>query len=459
MRSLKLSLIALGLLSLTSCQKTNDLQVTEWIKGSTPPPSSFSDPQFKVQERSLPVLDESVSLNPQRWGPARVENGYLHQVKDKNGELIYGRMQQQIPANQQALLNTQELQKLHDRRYAFFVEASNIHPEIKSQELVSDIEVVVIPGRTKPLATYAFDLLSQKTESVDRWYLRPDYSFLKKSKVSREFEHPAYIYDAQKMNGLQKVLFQNLIQSDHLENSRIRARTQAPPGAKTAEGPFQFPPTDPKFHQVQAFSFVQQALQFFDEQLSVRLPVRIEIETSMGHPQKTNAAFTYSNQIRLGTGDGIIYENIPNDPSIVIHEVCHILIDSIAHLSTQGEGGSLNEGFADFFTASYLNSPLMGSFAYKQGAKRNLEIAIPYSARKGGLYHDSQIVSSTLWRLRQQLGTDLTQKLALKTLTRLALAQSLSDFSHSIRLAGQDLLSDSQKVTLEKTLQEFAWPE
>src|SRR5690606_11323605 len=109
-----------------------------------------------------------------------------------------------------------------------------------------------------------------------------------------------------------------------------------------------------------------------------------------------NIAYYYNGNIRLGAGDGVTYKNIHRDPSIVMHEASHAFIQSIGQLSTESEGGSLNEAFADFFTALILDHPKMAEFAYIPGPyKRSLDNNTNATSFNGGLYHDSLVVSGT----------------------------------------------------------------
>jgi Zn-dependent metalloprotease len=150
------------------------------------------------------------------------------------------------------------------------------------------------------------------------------------------------------------------------------------------------------------------------------MPFAIRGVSSLGFPEKTNSAFYYSGQIRLGAGDDVTFSKIPQDPSIVIHETCHALIEALAKLPYQGEGGSLNEGFSDFFTTVLLKNPKLGEASYKKGPfKRTVENDKKVSDKKGALYADSGIVSGTLWEIYQKLGQEKSLQFALEILTRL----------------------------------------
>lgn len=452
--------IALFAASLGCQEKKSGPSTTlEWSEGSSHSlPTLFSNSQFAGEQRPLLVLGEYIQTTPQRLGEALVEGGQRHMVRNKNGDVIYGRLDYVSSPEEAGTANLKEIENLHRNRAAFLVEARKRNFQIRHSQLLSEVQVRLIKVDGELAPVYSLDLIKMDKTGVERWYLKPNARVVNREPLSADFDHTGYVYDPRQMNQVQEVIFKDLLNSKFLESDTQRVKTQSPQGVNVLDGPFQFQLEDPKFYQAQTFYFVQQALNYFEFDLGFKLPVRVEVETSMGYPQKTNAAFTYNNQIRLGDGDSQIYQNIPNDPTIVIHEVSHILNSLIARLPTQGEGGSLNEAFADFFTASYLGSPFLGQYSYKQGARRNLEDVILFSEKNGSLYGDSQIVSGTLWQIRKELGADLAQKLALRTLTRLGPSQSLADFSNAIARASQDLLTDSQRQTVDAILKGRQWP-
>lgn len=167
----------------------------------------------------------------------------------------------------------------------------------------------------------------------------------------------------------------------------------------------------------------------------------------MGAPDKTNAAFYYQNKIRLGKGDERTYSNIPQDPSIVIHESVHAVIDAIAGLPFEGEGGSLNEGFADFFTALQINSPHMGGVAYLKGPyRRSIENSLSVAERTGALYHDSGIISGTLWELRKVLGVSQARELASLTLNRMHYYSGFDEFGEELKKVVRSYLKNEEEI-------------
>ena len=192
-------------------------------------------------------------------------------------------------------------------------------------------------------------------------------------------------------------------------------------------------PPQESFDIVQAYFYVTEALSWVANNYQFQMQ-HLKVRTQVGHPEKSNVAFYYKNEIRLGSGDDQIFSHIPWDPSIVIHETMHGVIEALTGLPFQGEGGSLQEALADFMTALQLNNPNMGESAYKKGNfQRSLENTMNYREKNGGLYHDSLILSGTLWRVRQLTSNETAQKLLGYLLTHLTPDAKLADAGRLMR--------------------------
>lgn len=177
-------------------------------------------------------------------------------------------------------------------------------------------------------------------------------------------------------------------------------------------------PTDPSFDMVQAYYFSTSALRWAEEKLQIKIE-QLKVRTHVGHPEKSNVAFYFGREIRLGEGDEITFSKIPWDPSIVVHEVMHGVIEALTGLPFKGEQGSMQEAFADSLTALQLNSPYMGSAAYRGGAyQRSLLNDMKLSDRNGKMYHDSLIVSGTIWEIKEATGDETALDLMGFLLTR-----------------------------------------
>ncbi|MCB0363397.1 MAG: hypothetical protein KDD35_11775, partial [Bdellovibrionales bacterium] len=259
---------------------------------------------------------------------------------------------------------------------------------------------------------------------------------------------------------LSEVLFSNLIGDGTLTSSLLKVEADGGRGAFSSQHEFRFHPEERAFNEVQAYYFADKLLSWLKEQYSFVLPFQLRIKVHVGGLVPSNAAFYYQGNIRLGDGDNVLYRNIPQDPSIVIHEVAHAVVQVIAGLPNDKQGGSLNEAYADFITALFLDNPRMAEYSYlkapfRRNLENNLRAGVDFS---GGLYHDSTIVSGTLWEIAKLLDKESMGRLALQSLARLNPGSSFADFPLALREAARDLRLESQKMdSIQKLLYEKGW--
>lgn len=214
---------------------------------------------------------------------------------------------------------------------------------------------------------------------------------------------------------------------------------------------------DVRFDQIQVYYFIENFLDGLKVRHGFELPLPLKVETHIGYPEASNAAFYYQQVLRFGSGDGTTYLDLMRDPTIVAHEVGHAVIDALTHLPFSGEGGSISEAFADFFAASSLNTPRMAEDSYIPGPyRRNLENKKSFDQKQGKLYADSEIVSGLLWQLHQSWGQQKSEEFALRLLARLLPTAGLEDLKTLI-LELSSTLPASEQETLESILLERKW--
>jgi hypothetical protein len=269
---------------------------------------------------------------------------------------------------------------------------------------------------------------------------------IQKSRVGSEFENSkeilAWLFPLgpQKSN-LQEVILKTLSADGPLATPNILLDSQSP-NKVTSNMIFHFSTEDERFDQAQAFYYVSKIFSWFEEQFSLKFPMKVKILSGVGYPEKTNTAFYFQNQIRLGSGDDQIWSKIPQDPTIVMHEASHALIDMLSRLPFEKEGGSINEGFADTLTTYFLKSPLLGDSAYKKGPfKRNVEKVVKLSEKNGGLYHDSAIVSSFFWSLRNLVGEEKAMPIVMRTLIYMTPDSDFKQFIKVLKAGIQEKLN------------------
>lgn len=214
---------------------------------------------------------------------------------------------------------------------------------------------------------------------------------------------------------------------------------------------------DLRFDQLQVYYFIENFLNSLRKNHGFQLPLRLNVETHIGYPELSNAALYYQNTLRFGAGDGVNYRDLMRDPTVVVHEVGHAVIDALAHLSSQGEGGAINEGFADFFAGSFLNTPKMGEDSFIAGPyRRNLDNAKAYTERVGKAYADSEIVSGLFWNLRKTWGAEKTEAFALRLLARLMPDTDFEALRAQMREMSRSLPTE-EREQLDLILQERKW--
>lgn len=216
---------------------------------------------------------------------------------------------------------------------------------------------------------------------------------------------------------------------------------------------------DRRFDLGQAYFTIAEGFRWLKEHLGVEIQRPIEVKLHVGDNGVSNAAFYHQNTIYLGTGDGRVYKDMIRDPSVLLHEGIHAVIDSYAGLPSEGEGGGFNEGFADLFTALVLDNPRMGEVSYLQGPyRRTLEHNLQaYKDFKPGVYQNGSIVAATFWDMKPALGTDLTAKLAFRTLVRLGRGAKFDDFPSALSSAADGLLTTAQKATALQAARSRGW--
>jgi|GEM_PF-6516060 len=216
---------------------------------------------------------------------------------------------------------------------------------------------------------------------------------------------------------------------------------------------------DRRFDLGQAYFTIAEGFRWLKEHLGIEIKHPLDVRLHVGDNGVSNAAFYHQNTVYLGTGDGVMYKDLIRDPSVLIHEGIHAVIDSYAGLPSEGEGGGFNEGFADLFTALILDNPRMGEASYLKGPyRRTLENNLmAYKDFKPGVYQNGTIVAATFWDMKPILGTELTAKLAFRTLVRLGKGSKFDDLPGALESAATGLLSAEQKSAVLQAARSRGW--
>jgi hypothetical protein len=372
--------------------------------------------------------DEQVLVRRAEAGGAFLRDTWIKNVRDSQGKLVYadGRIHDEVPEAIRARATA--LTSRSEPAANILARLKRDRPALAAVSWVRGPELELSPRERLSgwKLGWVVDYLDRESDAFTRLTVSLQGKVEASRVVGADYvDAPATVFPSgPKSSSLEDVMLRDLRETGGLGSARAQVACTDEPSLvnwERADRSYRFSPLDRRFDAVQAYFYVERALRWFKEKAGIELSSSLTVDVFAGGTQAPrNTACYYFNIIRIGAGDGKTYRDLMRDPSVVMHEVSHAVIEAVSHLPTQEEGGSINEAFADFFAASILDSPRMGEVSYVPGPyKRSLENASVLADKNGGLYHDSLIVSGTLWEMRKLLGPEKALRFALKTLARL----------------------------------------
>jgi len=440
------------------------------VIGSCSPPARYQKVHWTQDMSSQPPVlprqgissltevdagDEKIQISEQQILGASVENSYVKtiQVGDRKTYISAAYVEK---VDSELKSDIKEMKQNLDQ---VILELKKKDSQYLSMKFDEPAKVVVT---AEPWGSQALFKVSYLNSQGLRFstYLNKNFKIVQQTPEGSGFQEAmALVYpESPRKTDLRNVLLRGLSGEGSLVTQNLTVVTESKQRATSENGLFNFAPPSEKFDQVQVFYYIHRALTFFQEKLGIRIPFQIRATVHVGYPDKTNTAYYYNGQIRLGSGDDVVFAKIPLDPTIVMHETGHALVEAVARLPYQGEGGSINEAFADFFTAVQLNSPLMGDTAYKKAPyKRTLATNKKLSEKTGGLYGDSAIVSGTFWAIREKLGNDKALAYALEVLKQLHPQADFEFLKKALKEQAENSFKDKDLLDVQAILEERGW--
>lgn len=442
-------ILLISLLILSGCSKKAEFTSVDWRKGD---PLRPLKPLQTLDYSSSPArasLDQKVVLRQQLIAGIPIEDSFIKNLKNSDSQDVLIRASvvvEELPKSlklEDFLEGKKTIQKTLQQKYS-----------VLSKNPPEKIEPVLVQQEDgfHPLWKV---LYLDKNGFLWNAYFDQQAEFLFVKKAGSQFHDTvAWVYPkGPKKSPLQEVNLTDLKVQPTLSNSQVFVGSQADIKISSVSQPLKFGTQDPRFDQVQVFYFLNESLSWFESKLNFKIGYQLHAEVHVGAPEKTNSAFYYQGKIRLGQGDDEVYSHIPQDASIVIHESVHAVVDSIARLPFEGEGGSINEGLADFFTAIQLGSPHMGEVAYLKGPfRRTIINDLKVADKNGGLYHDSGIISGVLWDLATKFGMDKGMRIGMLTLNRLVPSSDFEDFGKNLRAVLPEVLNSESDLAQAREL-------
>jgi hypothetical protein len=429
--------------------------------GTSPLPAELRlDPSRAVARR---LGTETVLAKQAEAGGAVIRDSWIKNVRDGHGQVVYadGRVHDAVPAVVLA-----RARAAAQRKESALARLKRELPDMAAAPWVQGPRLELSQdGRLRGWRLgWVVDYLDAQNDQF--WQARATLAGKvvdKRLVGSSHVTAPASVYPkGPKASELEEVLLNGLLEDKGLASARTQvtcsdeqALLQWQPGERS----YRYPPQDLRFDAVQAYYYVDRAQAWLKEQAGFELPFSLTVDVFAGGVESPrNTACYYYGVIRLGAGDGKTYRHLMRDPSVVMHEVSHAVIEVISHLPTQEEGGSLNEAFADYLAASMLGSPRMGEASYVPAPyKRSLDNRMTLAEKDGGLYHDSLIVSGALWEMRAALGPAKGLALGLKILARLNVDSGFETFKTACLDAIQDGFSTQEAGAVVEILEKRGW--
>ncbi|MCS6838039.1 MAG: hypothetical protein NZ480_04255 [Bdellovibrionaceae bacterium] len=455
-------------LLLWSCGRSSShIWVRTWYNdssGTSQAPEFIDHPSLSEVDRQILVGKNKIEFSEQKLGRTIISDSHLYKVMDlEKGQLRFVRLQSSFPPTLGAW-TSEETQKiaeegevLYQRRGQFFEQLRRKYAQFRDIELLEAIRVIYRPQQG---FFYQLRFIPSGQWLAQECDVLVTLAIDECRKISMDFEVPAWVYTLNNLEELREVLLRHVvaIRPTEIGGQQILVRSQSGIPFNPKQLPLRFEKNDPRFDQVQVYYWLDRGLEVA-KQFQIHLPVPIEIETFVGFPQNTNAAFTFKNQIRLGRGDGRVYQDLAHDPSIILHELGHVFAHFLAYLPTEGQGGSINEGVADYFAAALTDSPLMGQRAYRLGPfRRNIDQVVRFDQLSNRLYQDSLLVSSLMWEIHKKIGAQKGLRLLFDTLTLLGPATEIREWGRAL-VRGMAFLSSEEQAFIRSIMQKRNWPE
>jgi Zn-dependent metalloprotease len=449
-----LTLLLSTILVLSACQKRNEFKDTNLIVGLNTQHIESPDDTNLVLDHKSKVKSFEIAIYNQKINNKEIEDSYLKKLISPNGQLI-GLVAQTTDRkidNKKSMHF--ESKSLADVKSELFTK----YPELKSKK-VESLDWMYVLNKSNLEPVYKIIYSESRGEIIEAKY-DVNLQLISKNQAGSQFSDvDAFVYPrGPKLSQLENVTLKSIEVDNGIRSLNFKISSLI---SSKIQNPAEIPKiqtSDDRFDEVQVSYYIQKSFDWFTKSFNAQIPLMVDIQLNVGAPEKSNTAFYYANKIRFGSGDDVVYANIPRDPTIIIHESNHAIIDYLAHLPFDKEGGSINEGLADFLTTLQLNHPNLGEVAFLKGPfRRTVKNDLKFNDRTGGLYGDSAIISGLLWNLKEALGDELAGKTAVNTLMLLGPKSDFNDFKKKIQFVVKTDLKDKNLENAEKILKDRGW--
>lgn len=168
------------------------------------------------------------------------------------------------------------------------------------------------------------------------------------------------------------------------------------------------------------------------------------------------------NLICLGRGYG---EDFAYDSDVLLHEFTHYISQNAMSYADMGYydqyglsvmSGAINEGTADYYSATLNDDPVVGEFALGGYAR---DVSSPPAKCPDDVYgeshEDGKLIGTAGWAMREALGAETTDQLMWGALSFIGAGAALGDFAEGVVQTAEDLELDAgQMAQIDSVLAE-----
>ena len=137
--------------------------------------------------------------------------------------------------------------------------------------------------------------------------------------------------------------------------------------------------------------------------------------------------------------------NTALDIDVIFHEYAHAVVSELVGPYQSSTFKALNEGSADYFSSSFLEDPILGEYAAKIFKTRSSFVRRTDNRNRwphtvvGEVHADGNIWSGALWDIREQLGGDITDEIAINAIAMLSPDAEFYDAAEAAIIAADEL--------------------
>ena len=430
------------------------------LKATSTPTASVNVGILAMRDVVLQGGGEVVGRSAQYVGPARVDGTWIQAIYSKTGQTIYttGEIVENPPVElryQAELLasNSATALRLLREKIPDSGNASYIFPP--------KVEIIWDEASNAYIPHWYLEYLTKSEDKVFYARISSGGEVLQRGEAAvNGADGRARVFSkGPRLSDLSEETLYGLVGDGSLSSAKLNISSALNLNIWSPEQTFFYDVRQPQFETVQVYYSIDKALSWFREILKVELLNPLRVRVHIGEGGVSNAAFYHDNSIYLGTGDGVVYRDILKDPTIVIHETVHAIIDQYAGLPSKGDGGGYNEGFADLFTALLLDHPNMGEVSWIKGPYRRT-LKNDWKAFRDfapGVYRNGSIVAGTFWDIREVIGVEKTATVAFRTMVRLGSGATFNDFVPAVISAASGVLSIDEMAKVSKIIADRGW--